>query len=351
MSRDSRAKARILVIDDQEANVFLLQDILRQAGYDSVHGLTDPRLTVDAYRDHDPDLILLDLHMPSLDGFDVMRMLRPLIPETDFLPILILTGDTTSDVRRRALGEGATDFLTKPFDLVEVVLRIRNLLRTRALHLAQRRQNEELERGVRERTLELERASYDTVERLALFAEYRDDLTHRHTRRVGTVSALLARALDLDENWIELLSLAAPLHDLGKIAIPDRILLKPGPLTEDEFEEMKRHTEIGARILAGGASALIRLGAEIARTHHERWDGRGYVGLKGEEIPISGRIVTVADVFDALTHERPYKTAWSCERALAHIRSERGAMFEPRIVDAFVELCRARDLVEPLQAG
>ncbi|HEX9839548.1 MAG TPA: HD domain-containing phosphohydrolase [Anaerolineales bacterium] len=330
--------ARILIVDDQSSNVMLLEGILQEEDYTASKGITDSRQALPVYLDYQPDLILLDLQMPYLDGFQVMNQLREHVPSGAFLPILVLTADITPEAKRQALAEGATDFLTKPFDQTEVLLRIRNLLRTRALHLQLQDQNLLLEQKVRERTAELEETQIEILERLALAAEYRDDDTGEHTRRVGQMSAQIAQALGLPEAEVELIRRAAPLHDVGKIAIPDSILLKPGKLTPAEFELMKTHTTLGAKMLSGGQFPLLQRAEEIALTHHERWDGTGYSGLKGESIPMAGRIVTVADVFDALTNERPYKKAWLHTEAIEEIQRQTGRQFDPRVVEAFLHV-------------
>jgi putative two-component system response regulator len=276
--------------------------------------------------------------MPYLDGFEVMNQLRARVPLGIFLPILVLTADITPETKRKALDEGATDFLTKPFDQTEVVLRIRNLLRTRVLHLQLQDQNHLLEQKVRERTIELEETQIEILERLALAAEYRDDDTGEHTKRVGQMSAQIAQALGLSNAEVELIRRAAPLHDVGKIAIPDSILLKPGKLTPEEFELMKTHTTVGAKMLSGGRFPLLQRAEEIALTHHERWDGTGYAGLKGESIPIAGRIVAVADVFDALTSARPYKEAWPRAKAIEEVQRQSGRQFDQSVVEAFLKV-------------
>jgi putative two-component system response regulator len=234
---------------------------------------------------------------------------------------------------------GANDFLSKPMNFTEVRLRVANLLETRRLHLALKDQNDALERRVRERTRSLEQARLEVLDRLSLAAEYRDDITNEHSRRVGRTAALLARELDVSTDEVDLIYRAAALHDIGKIGIPDAILLKPGRLTQAELRLMQSHVEIGAKILDGSASPLLRLGQQIAVTHHERWDGTGYpAGLTGGQIPLVGRLVALADVFDAITHRRPYKEAVPLQLALAEIRALNGTHFEPRVVEAFETL-------------
>jgi putative two-component system response regulator len=330
--------ARILVVDDEEANVQLLERILEIAGYRNVVSTMDPRRVLGLLHTFQPDLILLDLLMPHLDGFAVMELLHSEVPIDSYLPILVLTADATPETRSRALAGGARDFLTKPLDVDEVLLRIANMLDTRFLHLQLLGEKAALEDRVQERTKELEGSYIETFERLALAAEYRDDETGQHTRRVGRLAALLARELELPTKKVELLERAAGLHDVGKIGIPDDILLVPRKLTTEEFEVVKTHTVIGARILSGSRSPLLVMAEEIAWSHHERWDGRGYGGLAGEEIPLYGRITTVADVFDALTHKRPYKEAWPLDEAIAEISRQRGDQFDPQVVDAFMTI-------------
>lgn len=331
--------ARILIVDDDEAVVVFLERVLTKHGYNRVTCTTDPRHALDLCAEIQPDLLLLDLRMPEMNGFDVLHALRPHITGEAQLPALILTGDVSQQTRREALAAGAKDFLTKPVDYLELLLRISNLLENRFLHLRLRHQNELLELEVLERTRELEEARIETLERLARTAEYRDDNTRWHTERVGIRSALLARALGLPEAEVQLIRRAAPLHDVGKIGIPDSILLKPAPLTPDEIVIMREHTTIGAQILSGSRFELLNLAAEIALTHHEHWDGTGYPqGLKGEEIPLAARIVAVADFFDALAHDRPYRPAWAIEDITAEIERQSGKQFDPRVAETFLEL-------------
>jgi putative two-component system response regulator len=296
-----------------------------------------------------PDLVVLDLQMPSPDGFEVMALLRPWITGRSRLPILVVTADVTPETKRRALAAGAQDFLTKPFDFEEIRLRVANLLQTRRLQEDLRRYGELLEDRVRERTREADAARIEIVQRLAAAAEYRDDATGQHTRRVARTAGLLAAELALPDHTVRLITLAAPLHDVGKIAIPDSVLLKPGRLTNPQFELMKMHVERGAKILGGSSSPLLQQAEEIALTHHERWDGAGYLsGLREEEIPLAGRLVAIADVFDALTHDRPYKKAWTVQQAVQEICSHAGTQFDPQVIEVFAGLNHAA-LVAPVE--
>lgn len=333
MSQPNLKNAKILIVDDQEANVRLLQRFLAPAGYVNLKSVMDPRKVLETYIEFEPDLILLDLHMPHLDGLAVMERLKPYIPTNAYLPILVLTADVLAETKQKALSAGAMDFLTKPLDAIEVLLRIHNLLVTRFLYMDLQRHNETLETKVRERTRELEEAQGEMLERLARASESRDDDTGTHTQRVGELSAALARAAGVPEERCALIRRAATLHDIGKIGIPDGILLKPGKLTTEEFAHMKTHTKIGAGILGGSRFPMLQLAEEITLYHHEKWDGNGYYGLAGEEIPLAARIVSIADVFDVLTHSRPYKEAWPVEKALAEIEAQKGRMFDPRLAD------------------
>lgn len=336
---DDDRKARILIVDDNGSNTKLLEALLKRNGFTELDSTTNPLEALSLFDSFQPDLLLLDLQMPKLDGFAILRSLQDRVADKGYFPVLVLTADVTPEAKHRALRSGAKDFVTKPFDHAEVLLRVSNLLETRRLHQALRSHNQILETEVAERTRALELARLETLEKLALAAEFRDDATHQHTQRVGQSCVLVAEALKLDASFTELLKRAAPLHDVGKIGISDSILLKPGQLTSHEFEIMKTHATIGADILADSRSEVLQFGADIALAHHEQWAGGGYpAGLAGDLIPLSGRVVALADVFDALTHERPYKAAWPKEEALAEIDREKGKRFDPEIADIFLRV-------------
>ena len=331
--------ARLLIVDDQEQNIRMLERILAKAGYEHVTSTTDPTQALALKTRVKPDLILLDLHMREKDGFAVLEEIVAHNGPADHVPVIMITADDSADTKRRALALGARDFVGKPFDSAEVLLRIRNHLETRFLHQKLRDQNAELEAKVTERAQELEQSQLEVLERLAAAVEFRDDDTGNHTRRVAEVSAMLAQAIGLENTTVELIRRAAPLHDIGKVGIPDSILLKAGPLTGEEFEIMKTHTVIGSRMLSKGRSELVRFSQRIARSHHEWWDGSGYPDrVSGQSIPLEARIVAVADFLDALTHERPYRPAWGIDETLAEIKRRSGSHFDPTIARALAEI-------------
>jgi putative two-component system response regulator len=346
----------ILVLDDEPAVVESLQRIFRRAGWPEPLGLTDPVRLPGTLARKAVDLLLLDLHMPEMDGFQVLEELPRHMAEGEYLPVLVLTGDDDPEIRRRALAAGAHDFLRKPFDVAEAEARVQNLLETRRLTQRVARQRDEMEERVRERTAELADTRTEILHRLARAAEYRDDVTGRHAERVGLLSSLLASELGFPHREVDIIRRTAPLHDIGKIGIPDAVLRKPGRLTRSEFELMKTHTLIGEEILGGGRNQILKAAAEIALCHHEQWDGSGYPhGLTGNDIPISARLVALADTFDTLSHNRPYKNAHPIDEVIAEIRRCRGTQFDPRVVDAFEAICarvgpdRFTQLADPLE--
>jgi putative two-component system response regulator len=333
--------AHIVVIDDEAANVRLLEMMLARAGFHSVTTLTDARELAPLIVDAAVDLVITDLHMPGCDGFGVLDILTPLI-NLERLPVLVVTGDGSRDARQQALTRGAKDFVTKPFDTIEVMLRVRNLLESRMLFQDLRKQNRTLLESASGRTRELESTRIEIIERLALAAEYRDDDTSQHNRRVGDLSARLAEAIGWTREDAGLLRRAAALHDIGKIGIPDALLRKPGALTDSEVRVMRTHAAIGARILGGSQIPLLQLAETVAISHHERWDGTGYPrGLKGTAIPLAGRIVAVVDAFDAITNHRPYRAARSVQVAMAALREQYDLHYEGRLVEALERIVSA----------
>jgi putative two-component system response regulator len=346
MQKEIIQNSRVLIVDDQPENVLLLERTLRGAGYIYLASITDSREMLSTFTDFQPDLVAMDLRMPHVDGFALLKQLRSRVPAKTFVPVLVLTADNSRKARQEALSLGAKDFLAKPIDVAEALLRIYNLLETRWLHVELQRHSETLEQKVRLRTEELEQAQLEILRRLALAAEYRDDCTGQHTERVGELAASLAVAIGLRPEHVELIRLAAPLHDIGKIGIPDGILLKPSKLTDDEYVQIKRHAEIGRAILSGSKFPILQMAERIALYHHERWDGSGYHALQGDAIPVEARIVSLVDTFDVITNARPYKQAFSAEVALDAIRQGKGSQFDPNLVEAFLLLQSPPGLAE-----
>ena len=325
----------IVVLDDEPANVSLLVQLLRESGHTNVHGLNDPRQLMELLDQHAIDLLLLDLKMPHLDGYQIIEQVQSL----EYPPcVLVLTAHVDRDSRLRALKLGARDFVPKPFDAEELLTRVRNLVEMRRSQASLRQQNKTLETHVRERTQEIHDTRLEIIRRLGRAAEFRDNETGLHIIRMSKISQIVGRAAGMSVPEAELLLNASPMHDIGKIGIPDRILLKPGKLDADEWRIMQTHARIGAELLDGHDAPLLAMARDIALTHHEKWDGSGYPnGRRAEEIPLVGRIVALADVFDALTSTRPYKAAWPVEQALDHIRAQRGVHFDPYLTDAFMD--------------
>jgi len=325
----------ILVVDDEPANVKLLERTLRTFGFFNLLSSTDPRTVLGLYQQHGFDLIILDLNMPHLDGYEVMQQLKSL-GRDDLPPILILTAQHDQEHRVRALKGGAHDYVTKPFAVDELLARVRNLLQVQLYHKSMRSRNQWLEQRVKERTREIYDTRLQIVRRLGRAAEFRDNETGLHIVRMSKMSVALGEACGMNSEEGELLLNASPMHDIGKIGIPDNILLKPGKFEPHEWKIMQTHTTIGGEILSGDDSELLSMARVIALSHHEKWDGSGYPnGLSGENIPLVGRVVALADVFDALTSVRPYKQAWTVEAAMDYMDANRGKHFDPHLVDLF----------------
>ncbi len=332
--------SRVLIIDDNKDNTDLLGEMLKEYGFYNVLGINDSRTAFNIYNAYRPDVVLLDLNMPHVSGFDLLKLFMD-HDEDEYVPVLVLTALTDIESRDRALELGALDFLTKPFDTHEVLQRLKNLLTVRHMNLQLREKNELLSEKVKAKTQELQQARIDIIHILGQAVEFRDVETGFHIERISKMSRLLAECADMSPHEADVIENASPMHDVGKIGIPDSILLKPAALTPKEFDTMKQHTVIGYKLLHKdemNSSEIIQASAEIAISHHERWDGGGYpYGLAGEDIPIRGRIVGLVDVFDALTSKRVYKPAFKVEESIDIINLERGKHFDPELVDVFLK--------------
>jgi putative two-component system response regulator len=327
---------QVLIVDDTEINLILFGALVKKLDDCQAHVFADSREALAWVTQNVPDLIIVDYMMPELDGIEFIRLVRAM-PGRQLVPILMITANDQKQIRYSALDVGANDFLTKPIDKVEFLSRARNML---SLNLARKHMADHaswLSDEVRKATQEIVKRERETVFRLAKAAEYRDPETGAHILRMAHYSMLIARELGLSEEDQQLLLEAAPMHDIGKVGIADKILLKPGRLTAEEFEVMKQHAVFGYELLRGSSSNLLQAAAEIAKGHHEKFDGSGYPdGIGGDAIPIFSRIVAVADVFDALTSERPYKKAWELSAAVDFLNNGSGTHFDPACVKAFL---------------
>ncbi len=353
--------AKVMIIDDEPLNVKVVQEHLKLAGYQHFVTSTDPRPVMEMISREIPDVILLDVMMPHVSGLEILQDVRE-DERLAYLPTIVLTASDNEQVKIEALKLGAADFLNKPVSAAELVLRVGNALLVKAHHDHLKDYARELEHEVRRRTSELAASRLELIHCLARAAEYRDNETGRHVIRVGCYAAIIARKLGLDERTVELIGHAAPLHDMGKVGIPDHILMKPEKLAPEEYEIMQKHsvygkytfepmshnewrtfrshTFLGEMIMDVDSSPIITMAAKIALTHHEKWDGTGYpLGLSGEDIPLAGRITAVADVFDALSSKRPYKPAFPQEKCFAIIQEGSGTHFDPKVAEAFLA-CR-----------
>jgi putative two-component system response regulator len=349
--------AKILMVDDEECNILVARKYLQTDGYTKIQAVTDSTKAIALIRSEKPDLVLLDVMMPKVSGLDILQVMA-LDPVLQRIPVLILTASNDAQTKKNCLELGASDFLGKPVDPNDLLPRVRNTLTNKQHQDRLSQYAERLESIVRERTMELVASRQQVIHCLARAAEFRDDNTGQHVVRVGRYVGVIARRLGFSDSQVELLELAAQLHDIGKIGIPDDILKKPGkldpdeynlmqrhcmigkkiiaPLLPEEFTVLKSHTRIGSNLLNVRSSPLLVLAARIAQTHHERWDGTGYpLGLRGEDIPIEGRLTSVADVFDALSTSRPYKAAYPREKCFKILEEGRGTQFDPRVLDAF----------------
>ena len=357
MAKESVRDAKIMIIDDEQLVIKVVKRYLATEGYSNFISVSDSRQAIEKIREELPDVILSDVNMRDVNGLDILRA-RQKSPIMNLIPVLILSSNEEKDIKRQALELGATDFLAKPVDPFDLSLRVRNALIVKRHHDHLANYANELEDEVCQRIDELEHSREQIVHCLARAAEYRDNETGEHIIRVGKYCRVIAEELGFAEDYCRKIELSAQLHDVGKIGIPDAVLLNPGRLNAEEFEVMKthcgvgleimeplseldqdrvrRHSSSGAFIMDGVESPMLELAASIARTHHEKWDGTGYPAkLAGESIPIEGRICCVADVFDALCSERPYKPKFPLKKCLEIMLSERGTRFDPKVLDAF----------------
>ena len=327
----------IVIVDDTPLNLALMERLVGHQTNARPRGFAEPEKGLAWCLANEPDLIIVDFMMPGLDGLEFISQTRRRYPP-EAVPILMVTANGERAVRYQALSRGASDFLTKPIDRHEFEPRVRNMLKLREAHILLRDRAALLAAEVRNATANIIERERETIMRLARAAEFRDPETGAHIQRMARYAALIAEGLSQPAEFVTELLLAAPMHDVGKLGIPDHILLKPGTLTDNERTIMKRHTTIGYDILKGSASRVVQLGASIALSHHEKYDGSGYPRqVAGRDIPLEGRIVAVADVFDALTSNRPYKKAWPLSRAIDLLRNGRGKHFDPDCVDVLLD--------------
>jgi response regulator RpfG family c-di-GMP phosphodiesterase len=325
----------VLAVDDSDVNLAVYRGALSKLSDVQIVCHTSPLAALEWAQTNAVEVVVVDYHMPKIDGLQFIERFRK-VSESEHALILMVTADAEKAVRYRALEAGANDFLTKPIDRLEFTARMRNLMELAKSRQQLAARSEWLRKEVERATSSLAAREIETIVRLTRAAEFRDEVTGQHVVRVGHMCAILARTIGLPDEECDALLLAAPMHDIGKVATPDGVLLKPGPLTTDEFAIMKQHTVAGFEILKDSESPMLRCAAEIALTHHERFDGKGYPrGLSGTDIPLSGRLCSIVDVFDALTSKRPYKEAWDVDRAIATIREASGSQFDPDAASAF----------------
>jgi putative two-component system response regulator len=347
---DIIAASRILIVDDDADMRDILTRTLRRAGFWNVTAITGPEGVVESFVRERPELLIVDYKLPPSDGIRVLQQCRSHEGENSHTPVIMLTGGEDPAVQRAALEAGVADFLRKGFEDTELILRVRNVLRAHQLFLEVSRQKTWLEEIVRLRTAELFQARRDVLERLAAALDSRDDVTGGHTKRVGKLARLVAKELGSPQEFADAIEVAALLHDIGKIAVSDAILMKPSALTPEERKVMEGHCFLGARILNGSGEPVMNMAHEIALTHHEHWNGAGYPqGLAGTDIPLSGRIVAVIDSYDAMTNDRPYRKRMSHEDSIMELVRCKGTQFDPTVVDAFLTVTRSISSSSPDQ--
>jgi len=325
---------RALSVDDSDINLEVIESFAEELDLE-VSSFTNPAEALAYSEEHEFDIVFLDYVMPEMNGIEFLKRFRQI---SSTVPVIMITADDASEVRYNALNAGATDFLTKPMDAAEFIARTRNLLRMKEYQNLVENRAKLLDSEVRKATNEIQEREYEALILLGRASEMRDTETGLHISRVAYFTRELAIGYGLDADMANLIYYGSPLHDVGKVGIPDAILLKPGRLTDSEMELMRTHTTLGFEILRNARSKYMVIGRSIALTHHERYDGGGYPrGLAGEAIPIEGRIAAVADVFDALSSPRPYKEPWPLERIVSYMKEQRGLQFDPRLIDVFLE--------------
>ncbi len=325
---------KIIAIDDDEILLLLIKELFKNIGY-PVITFSSPKEALSYIKDNGADIVLVDYLMPELNGIEVIKKIHQIDPT--IICVMVTALGEAQEIKVEALKAGATEFLAKPFDHIEFQVRIRNLIQIKKAHNILKDFNKRLIKEIRKATKIIWEREKETLMILGRVAEYKDTETGVHITRVAHYSKLIAKKLGFSKRKQDIIYHTSPLHDIGKMAIPDAILLKPGNLTDEEWELIKKHTIIGYEMLKDCQNPYLRIGALIALSHHERWDGTGYPqGLKGEKIPLYGRIVAIADVFDALTSERPYKKAWEFEKAMELIEKEKGKHFDPELAEIFI---------------
>jgi putative two-component system response regulator len=348
-AKERLEQARLLIVDDEDTVLRLLEHRLKAEGYKQILALQDSHQAINVIKSYRPDLILLDLIMPY-SGIDILRQLRSEQISLEYLPVIAISGTESENLRRLALATGASDFVTKPFNHLELTLRVSKELETRFMNRSLQEYSRDLEQVVTSRTSEIQQAltmvsqsHEEALWMIGLSLEYRDYETKGHTERVTELSVAIAKQMGLCGEALTDMRWGAYLHDIGKLAISDQILLKPGRLNEEEFETIKSHVIIGQEMLRS-ISFMPGSVLDVVRHHHEAWNGLGYPDkLEGEDIPLLARIFSVVDVYDALTSDRPYKKAWEADDAEAEIIKQRGRQFDPAVVDAFLEVKRAKE--------
>jgi len=346
-SFDNAATPSVVIIDDEFTSRAILEKIVQSIQKKiNVKAFADPITALAWIKDTQPDLIIVDYLMNGMTGLEALQQMKQ-IYSLDGVPIVVVTSSEDRDIKYQALESGATDFITKPIDPYECRVRCRNMLHLRMQQKIILNHSHFLAQRVDDATKQIREREQETLFRLAKAGEYRDEETGNHIIRMAKYSRLIAEKMGLDAEHCDLIELAAPMHDIGKIGIPDQILQKPGKLSTEEFTIMKTHPLIGFRILQDSPSKYLMLGATIALSHHEKYDGSGYpYGAKGDKIPLEARIVAVADVYDALTSNRPYKAAWSKEDSMAYLTSNSGMHFDPACIDAFVTQYAQVELIQ-----